>query len=461
MGSLSDEYKVNNSNLCLNILPQLSVIPPLSNYANLITTKIDSGASGTYLHANDEHILQQPVSISNGPKAILPDSSVIDAHKQGHLRLPDLSPNASKAYVFKDLTSASLLSVGQLCDDGCTVTFSAHDVKAFKNGKEVIHGSRNYQDRLWDVKFDKYGNYIKASTYAKVPTSQTCPSHCINVIIPKNLPLSNLIQFYQGCLFSPTKRTLLDAIRSNNFITWPGLTLKNVQKYFKETVASAKGHLDQERKNLQSTKPLAEQNCNEDTKPTMESGQKTYNVLCNLQAFEARNTGYSDLTGRFPFASTRGNEYVLIMYDYNSNAILAHPVKNRQAAELKSAFLNLYQRLVASGAAPTFYVLDNECSGDLKHALKKNQIKFQLAPPHQHRRNAAERAIQTFKNHFIAGLSSTYPDFPVHEWDCLIKQAEMTLNMMHNARTNPKLSAYEYLNGTFHFPSTPRLPPGS
>ena len=35
----------------------------------------------------------------------------------------------------------------------------------------------------------------------------------INVIIPKNLPLLNLIGFYQGCLFSPTKQTLLQAIK--------------------------------------------------------------------------------------------------------------------------------------------------------------------------------------------------------------------------------------------------------
>jgi hypothetical protein len=49
--------------------------------------------------------------------------------------------------------------------------------------------------------------------------------------------------------------------------------------------------------------------------------------------------------------------------------------------------------------------------------LTKQGINNQLAPPHIHRRNNAERAIQTFKNHFIAGLFSVDPNFPLKLWD--------------------------------------------
>jgi len=38
--------------------------------------------------------------------------------------------------------------------------------------------------------------------------------------------------------------------------------------------------------------------------------------------------------------------------------------------------------------------------------MKKEEVEYQLVPPHVHRCNAAERAIRTFKNHFIAGLCS-------------------------------------------------------
>jgi hypothetical protein len=59
------------------------------------------------------------------------------------------------------------------------------------------------------------------------------------------------------------------------------------------------------------------------------------------------------------------------------------------------------------------------------------KIDYQLVPPGTHRRNAPERAICTFKNHFIAGhCSSIDKDFPLHLWDCLVEQAVITLNLL-------------------------------
>ena len=87
-------------------------------------------------------------------------------------------------------------------------------------------------------------------------------------------------------------------------------------------------------------------------------------------------------------------------------------------------------------------------------------IDYQLVPPGVHRRNAAERAIRTFKNHFIAGLCSTDKNFPLHLWDQLVPQAELTLNMLRGSRLNPKVSALTQLNGHFDFNRTPIAPPG-
>lgn len=82
-------------------------------------------------------------------------------------------------------------------------------------------------------------------------------------------------------------------------------------------------------------------------------------------------------------------------------------------------------------------------------------------PPHSHRRNKAEQAIQTFKNHFSAGLASTDPSFPVSEWDRLLPHAVITLNLLCNSRVNNKLSAYAFLFGNFNFNATPLAPPGT
>jgi hypothetical protein len=83
-----------------------------------------------------------------------------------------------------------------------------------------------------------------------------------------------------------------------------------------------------------------------------------------------------------------------------------------------------------------------------------------FVPPGIHRRNAAERAIRTFKNHFIAALCSVDKNFPIHLWDQLLPQAEITLNLLRGSRINPKLSAWAQVHGTFDFNRTPLGPPG-
>jgi hypothetical protein len=113
---------------------------------------------------------------------------------------------------------------------------------------------------------------------------------------------------------------------------------------------------------------------------------------------------YTDQTGRFPVVSSKGNTYIMILYDYDINAILAHPIKDRTAPELLKAFQVIEQELVARGLKPKLMKLDNEASKLLKAYLHQQDITFQLVPPYSHRRNSAERAIRSFKDHSIAGL---------------------------------------------------------
>ena len=93
--------------------------------------------------------------------------------------------------------------------------------------------------------------------------------------------------------------------------------------------------------------------------------------------------------------------------------------------------------------------------------MQEKNIKDQLVPPLNHRANQAERAIQTFKSHFIAILSSVDPEFPLSQWDLLLPQTNLTLNLLRSARSNPKLSAHAYLFGNHNFSKTPLAPPGT
>jgi hypothetical protein len=53
-----------------------------------------------------------------------------------------------------------------------------------------------------------------------------------------------------GACFSPTKSTWLKAINASYFATWPGLTAELLSKHLPKSIATSKGHLQQERQNL-------------------------------------------------------------------------------------------------------------------------------------------------------------------------------------------------------------------
>ena len=61
----------------------------------------------------------------------------------------------------------------------------------------------------------------------------------------------------------------------------------------------------------------------------------------------------------------------------------------------------------------------------------------------------------------MAGLASVHPAFPISEWDRLINQCNITLNLLRASRIHPHLSAYSGLFGNFDFLRTPLAPPGT
>ena len=118
-------------------------------------------------------------------------------------------------------------------------------------------------------------------------------------------------------------------------------------------------------------------------------------------------------------------------------------------------------RLAAKGLSVDLQILDNEASAAFKQAITFAwRAKFQLVPPDMHRRNCAERAIRTFKDHFLAILAGVDKSFPPYLWDLLLPQAELTLSLLCQSTINPKISAWEFFNGPFDFNKTPLGPVG-
>ena len=127
----------------------------------------------------------------------------------------------------------------------------------------------------------------------------------------------------------------------------------------------------------------------------------------------------------------------MVLYDYASNAILTEPLKNNTNPELVRSQTRMTQYLLDRGLNPTTLHIDNKCPEALKRFFRANIIEFQLCPPNDHHTNQAEKAINTWKCHFLAGLSEVDPNFPLHLWCHLLHQATQTLKLLRRSRINP------------------------
>ena len=408
------------------------------------------------------------------------NGAVIYSSHTAELNLPNLPLTARICHVVPHLGDFSLISVGQLCDAGCDVTFTREKMEVRLEKTVIMQGRRARDTGLWHIDLNHHDGPPKRSA---VLLENTRRSHQIIDRVQGSNPQkpicltamgsarpADLVAFHHAALFSPALSTLEAALHKGFLPPFPGLTLSALRRHPPQSVATIKGHLDQIRKNLRSTKkeikppipsPVSDTGDLDDWFPASEPSNKRSHH-CYVAIIKPERSGqiYSDLTGRFPIASSKGNNYLLIIYDYDSNGILAQPMRTRTGPCILEAYKVLHDRLVAAGLRPQLQRLDNEASQSLKQFMASEGIDYQLVPPGVHRRNAAERAIRTFKNHFIAGLCSTDKNFPLHLWDQLVPQAELTLNMLRGSRLNPKLSAHAQLNGHFDFNRTPIAPPG-
>ena len=161
----------------------------------------------------------------------------------------------------------------------------------------------------------------------------------------------DLAIFYHQILWCPTKRTLLQAISYGSFSTWPGLTDKLISKYLPESDITAKGHLDQHKQ-----RPAA--STAENVTPlSAKAGYNTSEVLLHL--FDPTENIYSDLTGKFPVQSDRGNKYILVAYHYDAKNIITTPLKNRTGPCILSGIKNIHYKLRTQGLTPKLHIMDN------------------------------------------------------------------------------------------------------
>ena len=162
----------------------------------------------------------------DGPKVQLPNNDTMSASRTGNIPLGiSLRSHAKKAHIFDGLHSASLISLGQLCDDECVAILDKNEINILKGKTLILKVHRNKTDGLW---------YITISILM---------SHCAMTISTKDKTNKELIQFLHGCCFIPKPRTLLKAIKNWNFHTWPGLNNKQLLNHLPLIIAKSLGHM--------------------------------------------------------------------------------------------------------------------------------------------------------------------------------------------------------------------------
>ena len=186
-----------------------------------------------------------------------------------------------------------------------------------------------------------------------------------------------LAQYSSATCFVPVLSTLLRAIRKKHTTKWSGLTVNLINKHLPKSMHTAKVHLDQEAKKLQSTKTnqeaIEEQ---EDVKlPQDHNNIKLNDILCTILDFkELESKIYSDQTGRFPVNPTQGNQYNIILYHYDTNTINAVSIKNRRTKCITNVWQLVFNILKTQDEAPNLHVLNNECSYHLKQIFKLAEV---------------------------------------------------------------------------------------
>jgi hypothetical protein len=276
------------------------------------------------------------------------------------------------------------------------------------------------------------------------------------------------ILYHHALAGFPVKETFLNAVRAGDYATWPGLTIAVLHKYFPNSDKTQKGHMKGQQQGIGSTKQKALDHLVESEKLVkikVEPGTeevlpaKRHNDIF-VRVNDLANSIHSDQTGAFPYTLQQGNHYVMIAIHLDANYIFYEPMKNRLEDEMIEAYQKIINRMEAARLGLKTHRLDIEASKVYKQWICQNGMMHELVPPDNHRSNLAERAIQTFKHHFISILRGVDDKFLLSLWCMLLEQTELTVNLLRQSNVVPKMSDFTHVHSQHDYMKKPFVPIG-
>jgi len=443
----------------------------------------DTGATSIFImegvDVDNKRLSKKPLKIN------LPDGNIVHSTHRCDIEIPGL-PKILVGHIVPHLAIASLIGIRPLCKAGCTVTFDDMKCEVTYNGTVILRGVKDPSTDLWtlpiprkrvgttpgDNLLPRPGPCKGRAPHLSEHPALVCFAHSIKT-------RANAVKFTHQSLCNPPISTLLKATRRGFLKGCPNLSEELINKYLNRSPATAKGHMKRPRHGIRSTR--AKQPTTKIPQPeppllapvpayhepqgpaliAMDDNDSIANIFC-FGAFADKTSGlvYHDLTGSFPFVSLDGSVCFFVLYHYESNCIFGTPIAGLDDKTIFKAYKKHFDELTRKGFKPKLNIMDNQATKHIKTFLAENECDLQLVEPHNHRVNAAERAIQTFKDAFIAALATTDVDFPIQLWDKLTPQVETCINLMRRSRIHPTMSAYECMNGPYDWNRYPLAPLG-
>jgi hypothetical protein len=193
---------------------------------------IDSGATSHFL-CEEENL---PETGRTSTTIYLPDDTMLKATTKVQLPIPELTSKTRDAMVVPGL-KRNLGSVSKFSEAGYTTIFHPDPGE----GGVSIHGPNTFQittttppilqvcksKGLWTVEID---NTEKVGLQQEVKNVYNIPS------------TKESVHYLHAAAGFPVQETWIDAIKAGKYTTWPGITVKTVNRHFPESEETQKGH---------------------------------------------------------------------------------------------------------------------------------------------------------------------------------------------------------------------------
>jgi hypothetical protein len=165
----------------------------------------------TTLPVVNKRIASTPLAIHN------PKGSIMYSTHVANLDIPHLPAAARQVHIVPDLASHTLLSIRQLCDAGCDVTFNTNAVTVSHQHQLLLQGTRTAVTRLW--------HFDLPHPIPPPPITDERAMSAVGSATP-----AELVAFAHAALFAPALSTLAIALKKGFVQNFPGLTEKNTCK---------------------------------------------------------------------------------------------------------------------------------------------------------------------------------------------------------------------------------------